>query len=124
MLGSGSSYSPTRIPNFIRIVSPNFRILHMSPEIPPKHSGVSAWKRVVELPLASDSQISLITAIFSDRDETEVVRDLRGDDAQSFVEVIDEVGSGNPTHLKRMESQMLCFLRCWMSCHRGSEEGA
>ena len=33
----------------------------------------------------------MITAIFSDRDEVEIVKDLRGDDAQSFVNVIDEV---------------------------------
>ena len=46
---------------------------------------------MVELPLASDDQISLITDILSDRDEIEVVKHLYGDDAQSFVDVIDEV---------------------------------
>ena len=46
---------------------------------------------MVEVPLASDDQISLITDIFSDRDEIEVVKHLYGDDAQSFVDVIDEV---------------------------------
>ena len=54
-------------------------------------SGVPAWKRAVELPLASDEQISLITDIFSDRDEIEVVKRLYGDDAQTFVDVIDKV---------------------------------
>ena len=29
--------------------------------------------------------------IFSDRDETETVRHLLGDDAQSFVDVVDQV---------------------------------
>jgi len=38
-----------------------------------------------------DERISLITDIFSDRDETEVVRHLCGDDAQTFVNIIDEV---------------------------------
>ena len=54
-------------------------------------SGVPAWKRTVELPLASDEQISLITDIFSDPDEIEVVKRLYGDDAQTFVDVIDKV---------------------------------
>ena len=54
-------------------------------------SGVPAWKRMIELPLASDEQISLITDIFSDPDESEVVKCLRGNDAQSFVDVIEKV---------------------------------
>jgi hypothetical protein len=33
----------------------------------------------------------LVTEIFSDRDEIEAVRRLRGEDAQSFVDIIDEV---------------------------------
>ena len=46
---------------------------------------------MINRPLAKDERISLITDIFSDRDETEVVKCLSGDDAQSFVDVIDEV---------------------------------
>ena len=61
---------------------------------------------MVELPLASDEQISLITDILSDRDETEVVKHLHGDDAQSFVDMIDKVllhpfaSRDKPTDLK------------------------
>lgn len=46
---------------------------------------------MIELPLASDDQISLITDIFSDRDEIEAVERLDGDDAQCFVDVLDRV---------------------------------
>ena len=46
---------------------------------------------MIELPLASDGQISLITDIFSDRDEIEAVGRLDGDDAQCFVDVIYKV---------------------------------
>ena len=53
---------------------------------------------MVKLPLASDEQISLITEIFSDHDETEAVNSLCGDDAQFFVEVIDEVHFHNFTY--------------------------
>ena len=35
--------------------------------------------------------MSLISDIFSDPDDTKVVKHLDGDDAQSFVDVIDEV---------------------------------
>ena len=38
-----------------------------------------------------DGQISLITEILSDRDEPEVVKGLSGDEAQSFVDVVDKV---------------------------------
>ena len=55
------------------------------------YSDAPAWKRLIDLPLTTDERVSLITTIFSDHDETEVVRWLRGDDAQSFVDVIDEV---------------------------------
>ena len=46
---------------------------------------------MIELPPASDEQVSLITDIFSDPDESEMVRCLHGDDAQSFVDVIEKV---------------------------------
>jgi len=42
-------------------------------------------------PLAVDERISLITVIFSDRNATEEVKRLRGDDAQSIIDVMDEV---------------------------------
>ena len=46
---------------------------------------------MVELPLASGNQTSLISDILSDRDETEAVKSLHGDDAQTFVDVVDKV---------------------------------
>ena len=52
---------------------------------------IPAWKRLIIRPLVANERVSLITYIFSDRDETEAVKRLRGDDAQSFVDVVDEV---------------------------------
>ena len=49
------------------------------------------WKRLTSHPLAADERISLITTIFSDRNQIEMVRQLSGDDAQTFIDVIDEV---------------------------------
>ena len=56
-------------------------------------SGAPAWKRLIDRPPTSGERISLITYIFSDRDETETVRRLVGSDAQAFVDVVDKVTS-------------------------------
>ena len=46
---------------------------------------------MIDHPLTLDERISLITGILSDRYETETVKHLCGVDAQSFVDVIDQV---------------------------------
>lgn len=48
------------------------------------------WKRLVDRPAARE-RISLITSIFSDKDESDVIDGLRGDDAQAFIDAVDEV---------------------------------
>ena len=45
---------------------------------------------MIDRTLATDERISLITAIFADHDQTQMVANLAGDDAQAFVDVIDE----------------------------------
>ena len=45
----------------------------------------------MDQPIAVDKRISLITAIFSNRGVTEAVKRLFKDDAQAFVDVVDEV---------------------------------
>jgi len=49
------------------------------------------WKELIGHTLATDKRISLITKIFSDHDEVEVVGHLSGDDAQAFVDTVSEV---------------------------------
>ena len=61
-------------------------------------SDIPAWKSLIDHPLTSDQRITLIADIFSDRDETEAVKHLHGDDAQSFVNIIDEVLLHRPTY--------------------------
>ena len=46
---------------------------------------------MIHHPLGTTERISLITDIFSDRDEAKTVKRLRGNDAQSFIDVVDEV---------------------------------
>ena len=43
--------------------------------------------------LTMDERIPLITAIFTDHIQVQMVANLSGDDAQSFINVIDEVSS-------------------------------
>ena len=54
-------------------------------------SGLPTWKWLITHPLLAHERITLIISIFSDRNEIEVVGHLSGDDAQAFVDIIDEV---------------------------------
>jgi len=56
-------------------------------------SGDPAWKRLIGHTLATHERISLIATIFSDPNQVEMVGELSGDDAQSFIDAIDEVSS-------------------------------
>lgn len=59
-----------------------------------KHKAlVPVWKQLISHPLPTNECVSLIMAIFSDRDELHEVNNLCGDDAQAFIDVIDEVGT-------------------------------
>lgn len=68
---------------------------------------VPAWKQLITQTLPADKRISLITTIFSDHDQIKMVRDLSGDDAQTFVDKIYEA-------LEELEQQIhrkcLCYL--------------
>jgi len=50
-----------------------------------------AWKQLISHTLAIHERISLITTIFSDDNQVEMVRQLSGNDAQTFIDRIDEV---------------------------------
>ena len=52
---------------------------------------ISAWKRSISQPIDIDKRISLITAIFSNHGVAKVAENLCRDDAQAFVDVVDEV---------------------------------
>ena len=67
--------------------------LYWTDRSPQRSSTTPAWKRLISRSLTTDERVSLITAIFKSPDDNEIeeVRRLCGDDAQSFVDVIDEV---------------------------------
>lgn len=54
---------------------------------------IPAWRRLISRPLPINERISLVMAIFSDRNEVGEVNHLSGNDAQTLVDVIDEVGT-------------------------------
>ena len=74
-------------------------------------------------PLTSDEQISLITVVFSNPGEIEMVKGLGGDDAQSFVDVVDQV-----LHFFLLEDRLsysgldfvVMLSRCWIASARRS----
>lgn len=49
------------------------------------------WKRLVNHTLTIDERVSIITSIFSDRNEVEMDEHPSGDDAQTFVDNVYEV---------------------------------
>jgi len=91
MLGSGSSSPPTSITNFVQLVSFNLsETAHLRPDQFTGHR-ISAWKRSIDQPIATNKRIYLTTAIFSNRGVAEAVKLLDKEDAQAFVDVVDEV---------------------------------
>lgn len=67
-------------------------------------SSTPAWKRLISYTLLPHEIISLIETIFTSKDEVKAICDLRGDDAQTFINVIHEVRSFRPL----VEAQFNC----------------
>lgn len=97
-------------------------------DVPPDlflhRSGIPAWKYLIGRPLGLDERISLISDIFSDHDETREVRRLCGDDAQSFVDLVDEVFPCSfPFHSSRPTDSLKSLALAssyWTNWHRSS----
>jgi len=82
-----------------------------------------AWKRLISHPPAQSERAPLITAIFADNNEVEMVRNLCGDDAQTFVDLVDEVRLCSLSPLKHglvdLQSEFYPLsVRCWIVSHR------
>jgi len=91
MLGSGTSSASTSVANIVRLVS--FGPSGTTNLRPDQSTGyrISAWKRSIDQPIAIDKRISLITAIFSNHRVAEAVKHLCREDAQAFIDMVDEV---------------------------------
>jgi len=91
VLGTGNSSTSTHVADFVRLVSFDLSgTAHLRSD---RFTGyrISAWKRSMDQPIAADKRISLVTTIFSNRGVVEAIKRLCRDDAQAFVDVVDEV---------------------------------
>ena len=99
MLGSGSSPTSASVADITQLVSLTLEPRICWPDQLLTPGRTPTWKRLIDRPLSTDERISLITDIFSNSDEAEGVMRLCGDDAQLFVDVVDEVPPNS--HLRR-----------------------
>ena len=56
-----------------------------------RYNDIPVWRYLIDSPLTTDERVSLIADLFSDRDEIDALKALSGSDAQSVIDVIDEV---------------------------------
>ena len=56
-----------------------------------RYSDIPVWKHLIDSPLTTDERVSLIADLFSNRGEIDSLKALSGSDAQSVIDVIDEV---------------------------------
>jgi len=97
-------------------LSPPFADLVPNPRsISPSKFPPAVW-RLIKRAFAVPDRSSLIESVFSSKDGSNMVRDLRGDDAQSFIDVIDEVPStlACSEQLIGTDADTLLTRLCWM----------
>ena len=63
----------------------------MSVDLFLRYSDIPVWKHLIDSPLTTGERVSLIADLFSDPDEVKILKTLSGSDAQSVIDVIDEV---------------------------------
>ena len=56
-----------------------------------RYSDIPVWKYLTDSRLTTDERVSLIADLFSGRDNIDALKALSGSDAQSVIDVIDEV---------------------------------
>jgi len=118
MLGPGTSSASTSVADFVQLVS--FYLSGTTHIRSDRFTGyrVSVWKRPIDRSIAVDKRISLIAAIFSNRGVAEAVKHLRRDDAQAFVDVVDEVLPHSFVQGKRLTDLTLMPSRHWRAWDR------
>jgi len=85
---------------------------------------VPACKRLISRTPSPQEVTSLIEAIFTSKEEVKMVRDLRGDDAQTFVDVIHEVCFVLSFSRRSLITYFLPLLRSRTSTFRRSGSGS
>ena len=93
------------------------------------HSEDPAWKQLISHTLTTRERISLITTIFSDHNQVEMVGNLFGDDAQNLINAIDEVCACTLSYLRdrSVDSRPTFYtlsIRCWTASNHRSTGSA
>ena len=76
---------------------------------------VPACKRLISGALSQQQVIYLIKVIFTSKDEVAMIRDLRGDDAQAFVDTVYEVRSASWALSEASSNHLPSLIRLWIS---------
>ena len=76
-----------------------------------------AWKRSISPTLATHERVSLIATIFSDDTQAETVRQLTGEDAQTFIDTIDGVSPRTTPRLKDTSADLDSNLYVFSTRH-------
>jgi hypothetical protein len=86
-------------------------------------SGPSAWERLINRSFAARDRTPLIAAIFSNPNVVEKVKSLSGDDAQAFIDVIDEASPRSQKNKLIESDSSFCALsiRHWVALIRHCE---
>ena len=83
----------------------NLKLLYFTQIVPdssiPADSDEPAWKHLISRSLPPSEVVSLIGTIFASKDEVKMVFELRGNDAQTFIDVIHGVGLFRIPSIKR-----------------------
>ena len=119
MLEPGTSSASTSVADSVQLVS--FYLYGTTHIWSDRFTGyrISVWKRSINRSIAVDKRISLIAAIFSNRGVAEAVgKHLRRDDAQAFVDVVDEVLPHSFVQGKRLTDLTLMPNRHWRAWDR------
>lgn len=66
-----------------------------------------AWKQLINHTLATDERVSLITGIFIDRHQVEMVEHLSRSNAQRFIDMIDDVSHHKVPRSKDKQSTLI-----------------
>lgn len=78
--------------------------------MPQLDRNIPTWKRLISHTFPSYEVTSLVEEIFVSENELTALDDLRGDDAQTFIDVIHEVRLCTPSSEKR---DLIAFVGCF-----------
>ena len=115
---------------FCRFSSPRQFLIYFGNQPPVKLtvfvcSDPPAWQRLISHTISMPERITLITSVFSDRDEIDGAGHLSGDDAQTFIDAVNEVSYpllfAKNRSVDPYQNSRALSVRRWIASHNGSK---